>query len=74
MLHFELLDEMFDHSVVNVLTPQVAVSFCGLYLKDSIFDVEQGDIKGAPPRSKIRTLFSIDLSVIEWKWIIGISN
>jgi NAD-specific glutamate dehydrogenase len=47
MLHFELLDEMFDHSVVNVLTPQVAVSCCGLYLKDSIFDVEQGDIKGA---------------------------
>jgi hypothetical protein len=46
------LHEVVDQPVVEVLTTQVCVTSCGLDLKDTIINAEQGHIEGATAQVK----------------------
>lgn len=48
----ELCNEVVHHTIVKVFTAQVRVAGCGLDLKDSIFNGQDGDVKRSPSEIK----------------------
>lgn len=45
-LLFKVGDNVRDHLVVEILTAEVGVSVCALYLKHALLDFQEGDVKG----------------------------
>lgn len=52
VLALELRDEVVDHAVIKVFSSQVRVACSGLYLKDAIFNSQDGDVEGTTTQVK----------------------
>jgi hypothetical protein len=52
ILEFEFLDKMVDETVVEVLSPQVSITYSGLDLEDTILNGLEGNIKGSSSETK----------------------
>ena len=52
MLPLELLDEVIDHSVVEVLSAQVSISGGRFDFENAILDGQNGDVEGAAAQIK----------------------
>jgi len=64
VLALEFLDEVVDHSVVEVLAAKMCVSSCGLDFKYSIFNGQDGDIKCTTTKIKNKDIsFSMTLLI-----------